>query len=138
VACSDAAELLEPDPARVAAGHVPVGTGFATKPAMAPAMIGRAIAARVSFGWVAADSVHDVGSIEMALRCAAKGYVLGVNYNDTHPWRGWHRHVSLVMLTFAMMAVIRRHTNVADEQTSARVSRKGWLPSAGPSRRSAA
>jgi SRSO17 transposase len=249
------------DPARLAAAHVPPGTGFATKPAMALGMIGRAIAAGVSFGWVAADSVYGVGSIEMALRRAGKGYVLGVNathhfgswigkpavagtaediakdldptawqrlsaglgtkgerlhdwayleladleadefspqasglwtrgllirrripdgelayfttwcpagtpietlvaveghrwaiedsfetaknelgltHNETRSWHGWHRHVSLVMLTFAMMAVIRHHANVADEQTSTRVSRKGGHSSAGPSRKFAA
>ena len=249
------------DPARMAAAHVPVGTGFATKPAMALGMIGRAIAAGVSFGWVAADSVYGVGSIEIALRRAAKGYVLGVNathhfnswigkplvagtaediakdldpaawqrlsaglgtkgerlhdwayleladldadefspqalglwtrgllirrhiaegelayfttwcpagtpietlvaveghrwaiedgfetaknelgltHNETRSWHGWHRHVSLVMLAFAMMAVIRHRANAVDEQTPALVSRKGGHSSAGPSRKSAA
>ena len=42
-------------------------------------MIERAIAAGVPFAWVAADSVYGVGEIEMALRRAGKGYVLGVN-----------------------------------------------------------
>jgi len=28
-------------------------------------------------------------------------------------WHGWHRHVSMVMLAFAMMAVIRHHANSA-------------------------
>jgi hypothetical protein len=37
------------------------------------------IAAGVPFSWVAADSVYGVGEIEMALRQAGKGYVLGVN-----------------------------------------------------------
>jgi len=41
-------------------------------------MIERAIAAGVSFAWVAADTVYGVGEIEMALRRAGKGYVLGV------------------------------------------------------------
>src|SRR5690348_1626999 len=45
------------DPARLAAAHVPPGTAFATKPRLALAMIGRAIAAGVPFAWVAADSV---------------------------------------------------------------------------------
>ena len=42
-------------------------------------MIERAIAAGVPFAWVAADSVYGVGEVEMALRRAGKGYVLGVN-----------------------------------------------------------
>ena len=44
-------------------------------------MIERAIAADVPFAWVAADSVYGVGEVEMALRRAGKGYVLGVNSN---------------------------------------------------------
>lgn len=67
------------DPARMAAAHVPPATAFATKPRLALAMIERAMAAGVPFGWVAADSVYGVGEIEMALRRWAKGYVLGVN-----------------------------------------------------------
>jgi SRSO17 transposase len=220
----------------MAKAHVPEGTGFATKPVIARAMIERAIAAGVPFNWVAADSVYGVGAIETALRRAGKGYVLGVNsnrlfyswakpqpvgrtakeiaqglgdtawqrlsagdgtkgarlydwayleladlnaneynrsltgpwtrgllirrtiadeelaffstwcpagtpietlvkveghrwaiedsfettknelgldHNETRSWHGWHRHVSLVMLAFAMMATIRHHANTA-------------------------
>jgi SRSO17 transposase len=75
------------DAGRMAAAHVPKETAFSTKPALALAMIGRAIAAGVPFGWVAADSVHGVGDIEMALRRAGKGYVLGVNAN--HHFGSW-------------------------------------------------
>ncbi len=221
------------DPARLAAAHVPEGAGFATKPRLALTMIERAIAAGVPFAFVAADSVYGVGDIEMALRRAGKGYVLGVkgdhsfnswvgkpllagtaetiadgldpsawvrlsagegskgarlhewsyceladleavddqgrsglwtrgllvrrsladgerayfttwcpagtrvetlvavegrrwaiedafetaknelglDHNETRSWHGWHRHVSLVMLAFAMMAVVRHHAN---------------------------
>src|SRR5215204_4169057 len=60
-------------------GHVPVEVAFATKPQLAAAMIGRAIAAELPFAWVAADSIYGVGAIEMTLRRAGKGYVLGVN-----------------------------------------------------------
>jgi len=38
---------------------------------------------------------------------------LGLDHNETRSWHGWHRHVSLVMLAFAMMAVIRYRANVA-------------------------
>ncbi len=61
------------DPARLASAHVPPEMGFATKPRLALAMIGRAIAAKVPFAWVAADSVYGVGEIETALRRAGKG-----------------------------------------------------------------
>ncbi len=75
------------DPARLAAGHVPQEVGFATKPRQAGRMVERAIAAGVPFAWVAADSVYGVGEIEMALRRAGKGYVLGVN--ATQPFNSW-------------------------------------------------
>jgi SRSO17 transposase len=76
------------NPARMVAAHVPDGTGFATKPGLAVKMIERAIATDVPFAWVAADSVYGVSDIEMALRRAGKGYVLGVNAN--HHFGSWH------------------------------------------------
>ena len=77
------------DPSRLKAAHVPVDVGFATKPALALAMIHRAIEAHVPFAWVAADSVYGVGDIEMALRRAGKDYVLGVNANSQfNSWIG--------------------------------------------------
>jgi len=36
---------------------------------------------------------------------------LGLDHNETRSWHGWHRHVSLVMLAFAMMATIRKQAN---------------------------
>ena len=35
----------------------------------------------------------------------------GLDHNESRSWHGWHRHVSLVMLAFAMMAAIRRRAN---------------------------
>ena len=75
------------DRVRMARCHVPEETRFATKPAIALAMIKRALAADVAFSWVAADSVYGIGTIETALRRAGKGYVLGVNAN--HLLRSW-------------------------------------------------
>jgi len=249
------------DPARRAAAHIPEAVAFATKPQIAVAMVERAIAAAVPFAWVAADAVYGVGELEMALRRAGKGYVLGVtgahhvrswgvlpivfgtakevanslphgawqrlsagdgtkgprlhdwayvelahlgageyvdgaeglwtrgllirrhigdgelayfstwcpagtpvetlvaveghrwaiedafetgknqlglDHNETRSWHGWHRHVSLVMLAFAVLAVTRHHANAAAEQTPTRMSRRGARSSAGPSRRFAA
>ena len=251
------------DPTRLAAAHVPPEVGFATKPRMAMAMIERAIAASVPFRWVAADSVYGVGDVEMMLRRAGKGYVLGVNatqpfnswigkpmvagtaeviakglepaawqrlsagegskgprfydwayleladldaaeydnratgrwtrgllirrslsdgecayfttwcpagtsietlvavegrrwaiedsfetaktelgldHNESRSWHGWHRHVSLVMLAFAMLAIIRHHANQPDaSQIPIRpTQRRKSSPSAGRSRKSGA
>src|SRR3954447_21326830 len=75
------------DCARRAAAHVPPDLTFATKPQLALAMIGRAIAADVPFAWVAADSIYGVGEIEMALRRKAQGYVLGVT--GQHRFWSW-------------------------------------------------
>ena len=75
------------DPARMAGAHVPPDTGFATKPAVALAMIDRAINAGVPFAWVTADTVYGTGEVEMALRRAGKGYVIGVS--ATSQFNSW-------------------------------------------------
>ena len=48
---------------------------------------------------------------------------LGLDHNETRSWHGWHRHVSLVMLAFAMMAVVRHRANQLSppKKTKARV-----------------
>lgn len=232
---------------RLKAAHVPRDAGFATKPKIARRMIARAIAAKVPFSFVAADSVYGTGEIETLLRKACKGYVLGVasnhvfyswgkgqpvagtasaiaqslpkhawrrlssgegtkgprwhdwayleladldgseydddlarewtrgllirrniadgslafystwcpkgtsiqklvlveghrwavedsfettknelglDHNETRSWHGWHRHVSLVMLAFAIMAVIRSRANTAPKKTRTRARPK--------------
>jgi SRSO17 transposase len=63
---------------------------------------------------------------------------LGLDHHQTRSWHGWHRHVSLVMLAFALLAVIRHRANTTPpppKSTAAKPSRR-W--SAGRSRRSAA
>jgi SRSO17 transposase len=74
-------------PERLAAAHVPPEVTFATKPRLAVTMITRALAAAVPFAWLAADSIYGVGEIEMVLRCAYKGYVLGVT--GQHQFWSW-------------------------------------------------
>jgi SRSO17 transposase len=80
------------DPARRTAAHVPAGITFATKPHLALGMVARAIAAGVPFAWVTADTVSGVGEIELALRRADKGYVLGVT--GQHSFWSWEAEVS--------------------------------------------
>jgi len=75
------------DPERLKKAHVPGAVEFATKPSIARQMIDRAVTRELPFSWVAADSVYGVGEIEMALRKAGKGYVLGVNSN--HSFMSW-------------------------------------------------
>jgi len=251
------------DAKRMKAAHVPDDVRFATKPRIAQAMIAHAIAAKVPFSFVAADSVYGTGEIETMLRKAGKGYVLGVasnhlfnswgkgrfvrgsaakiaealpksawqrlssgegtkgprlhdwayieladldvgeynsalngewtrgllirrniadgelaffstwcpkgtplkklvaveghrwaiedsfetaknelglDHNETRSWHGWHRHVSLVMLAFAMMAIIRHHANAVPplKKTLPRRPTRKRSSSAGRSRKSAA
>jgi len=75
------------DADRLKAAQVPDEVGFATKPQIARQMIARALAAKVPFAFVAADSVYGTGDIETMLRKAGKGYVLGVAAN--HLFRSW-------------------------------------------------
>src|SRR5271167_3256483 len=42
----------------------------------------------------------------------------GLDHNESRSWHGWHRHVSLVMLAFAMMAVIRHRANPSPPKKS--------------------
>ncbi|GAN67755.1 transposase [Acetobacter orleanensis NRIC 0473] len=35
----------------------------------------------------------------------------GLDHNETRSWHGWHRHVSLVMLAYAVMASVRYQAN---------------------------
>ena len=75
------------DPKRLKAAHVPEDVSFASKPQIARRMIAHAIAAKVPFSFVAADSVYGTGDIETMLRKAGKGYVLGVASNHVfHSW----------------------------------------------------
>ena len=80
-------ERLERGQPHVLASRIPDDVGFATKPQIARRMIARAIAAKVPFSFVAADSVYGTGDIETMLRKAGKGYVLGVASNHVfHSW----------------------------------------------------
>ena len=63
---------------------------------------------------------------------------LGLDHNETRSWHGWHRHVSLVMLAFAMLAVIRHRANQPPPpKTLLKLARTRPASSAGRSRRSA-
>lgn len=75
-------------------------------------------------------------SIEDAFEAAKNE--LGLDHNETRSWHGWHRHISLVMLAFAILAVTRHHANAAAEQTPPRVSRTVPRSSDGRSRKSVA
>jgi SRSO17 transposase len=81
------------DEDRRRAAHVPEAITFATKPQLALAMIERAIQAEVPFAWVAADSIYGVGEIELALRRAYKGYVLGVT--GQHRFWSWDQNLDV-------------------------------------------
>jgi SRSO17 transposase len=76
-------------PERRTAAQVPDSIRFVTKPEIAAQIIERAIAAGVPFAWVATDTVYGVSRIEMLLRRAGKGYVLGAHATDQfNSWIG--------------------------------------------------
>ena len=64
---------------------------------------------------------------------------LGLDHNESRSWHGWHRHVSLVMLAFAMLAIIRHHANrPAPSQTARRSTHVRQVLSVGRFRKSVA
>ena len=61
----------------------------------------------------------------------------GLDHNETRSWHGWHRHVSFVMLAFAMMAAIRHRANrPAPKKTASSARRKPPASSVGRFRKS--
>lgn len=191
------------DTPRLAAAHVPAGTGFATKPQLAARMIARAIAALAPADWqrlsagagtkgprlrdwchreladleveAETDANHGQWTRGLLIRrhiadgelaffstwcpagtnietlVAVEGHrwsiedsfeaaknELGLDHNETRSCHGWHRHVSLVMLAFAMMATIRHHANQPlPKKTKIQPATNRLLSSAGRSRKSA-
>ena len=74
-------------------------------------------------------------SIEDSFETAKNEF--GLDHNETRSWHGWHRHVSLVMLAFAMMAAIRHQANQStSKKTKLTPSRSRTRSSAGRSRKS--
>jgi SRSO17 transposase len=70
------------DPARCRAAGVPQGTAFATKPALARAMITRALDAGTPAAWVTADEVYGQDpQLRAELARRGLGYVLAVAKN---------------------------------------------------------
>jgi SRSO17 transposase len=74
------------DPARCAAAGVPADVGFATKPALATAMLTRSLDAGVPAGWVAGDEVYGADpDLRAALEARRVGYVLAIAGNRRLP-----------------------------------------------------
>ena len=105
------------DPARCAAAGVPAGTAFATKPALARRMIGRALDAGVPAGWVTADEVYGADpGLRADLERRQTGYVLAVSAR--------HR-VATAAGTFEVRAVAARLPRRAWQRYSAGAGAKG-------------
>ena len=62
----------------------------------------------------------------------------GLDHNETRSWHGWHRHVSLVMLAFAMMAPSNIRPTSRRPKKPSRTQRQAFASSVGRSRKSAA
>ena len=60
----------------------------------------------------------------------------GLDHNETRSWHGWHRHVSLVMLAYAVMASVRYQANSLKPKKTQLRTRQSL--SAGPFRKSGA
>src|SRR3954453_23289746 len=74
------------DTARCAAAGVPADVGFATKPALATAMLTRALDAGVPAGWVTGDEVYGADpDLRAALEVRPIGYVLAIAGNRRLP-----------------------------------------------------
>jgi SRSO17 transposase len=71
---------------RCAAAGILDGTGFATKPELAKAMIGRAAAAGLRFGWFTADEAYgDNGPLRRWLEATGIAYVVAVSCDHRVP-----------------------------------------------------
>jgi SRSO17 transposase len=71
------------DPARCRGAGIPQDTAFATKPALAKEMIGRALDAGTPAGWVAADEVYGQDpQLRAELARRGLGYVLAIRKSD--------------------------------------------------------
>jgi len=66
------------DRARCVAAGIPDGIAFATKPALAQAMLGRAFAAGVPAAWVVGDTVYGHDALRRWLEGQGRAYVLAV------------------------------------------------------------
>src|SRR4051794_9933902 len=74
------------DPARCAAAGVPAGVGFATKPALAGAMLTRVLDAGVPARWVTGDEVYGADpDLRTQLEARRIGYVLAIAGNRRLP-----------------------------------------------------
>jgi SRSO17 transposase len=74
------------DPARCAAAGIPDEVQFATKPALATAMIARAVEAGIPARWVAADEVYGADpGLRADLQARQVGYVLAIGCDRRVP-----------------------------------------------------
>jgi SRSO17 transposase len=79
------------DPGRCRAAGIPEGTAFATKPALAKAMLARAFAAGVPAAWVTGDEVYGGdGGLRRWLESERRAYVLAVRANQ-YVWAGFRQ-----------------------------------------------
>jgi SRSO17 transposase len=80
------------DRARCRAAGIPDDVAFATKPALAQAMLARALGAGVPAAWVTADSIYgDVKYLRVWLEARPIGYVLAVSRQDTVAGPDWRQ-----------------------------------------------
>lgn len=85
------------DPARCRAAGIPQDVAFTTKPALAQAMLARAVVAQVPAAWVTGDSVYGNDSkLRFWLQAKRRSYVLEVTSNHMVWDQGVQRRVDAV------------------------------------------
>jgi SRSO17 transposase len=79
---------------RCQAAGIPDDVAFATKPALAQALLERALDAGVPAAWITADSIYgDVKYLRVWLEARPIGYVLAVSGKDTVVDPDWQRGI---------------------------------------------
>ena len=115
------------DPERCAAVGVPDGTGFATKPDLATAMITVALDAGVPASWVAGDEVYGADpTLRQTLQDRGVGYVLAIASNRRVPIGATSRQVDT--LAAALPARSWQRLSAGAGSRGHRVYSWAWIP----------
>jgi len=114
------------DPGRCSAAGIPEGTAFATKPALAKAMLERAFAAGVPAAWVTGDEVYGSdGGLRRWLEEEGRPYVLAVRANQ-YVWSGF-RQATVAALAQALPTRSWHTITIAAGSKGPRRYAWGWL-----------
>jgi SRSO17 transposase len=115
------------DPDRCQAAGIPEATAFATKPALARAMLQRAFAAGVPAAWVTGDEVYGGdGGLRRWLEGQRRPYVLAVRANQ-YVWSGF-RQATVAALAQALPKRAWHTITIAAGSKGPRRYAWAWMP----------